>query len=345
MISAGTSVVAIQHRQGLFNSLPVIVDETTQKQRETLEWLPEYLLAKTRGKGKERMESGSNKERINDTSWSSIDLFSSNTSAHDILTTRAHASRAEMLRILDIEMHEVLKLSDDEATILKGMNDHHGVAGDKLIEWIVANKETAKAVLKETEEALKKEFDCNNDERFWTAGNSCVVAMAVLLGKKYANILDIPIKPIIKVLKGMVESGRKAIYGNVRTAEDVLNAYTRENYGKFIVIEDVDGKLNASLGGDRIIDRSLARTDVAGRVEHNLTPGHIDYFIEEKQLRAHCVTMSFVYEEFKRQLEKIPTYMVQYMEKKDMLAKTRGPTMRVRVMRITVPRVQEQDES
>jgi hypothetical protein len=28
-----------------------------------------------------------------------------------------------------------------------------------------------------------------------------------------------------------------------------------------------------------------------------------------------------------------------------MLAKTRGPTMRVRVMRITVPRVQEQDES
>jgi hypothetical protein len=343
MISAGTSVVAIQHRQGLFNSLPVIVDETTQKQRETLEWLPEYLLAKTRGKGKERMESGSNKERINDTSWRSIDLFSSNTSAHDILTTRAHASRAEMLRILDIEMHEVLALSDEEATILKGMGDHHGVAGDKLVEWIVANKETAKAVLKETEEALKKEFDCNNDERFWTAGNSCIVAMAVLLGKKYANIVDIPIKPLIKVLKGMVESGRRAIYGNVRTAEDVLNAYTRENYGKFVVLEDVEGKLQASLGGQGIIDKSITRTMVAGRVEHNLTPGHIDYFIEEQQLKAHCVTMSFVYSEFKRQLETMPTYKIQYM-KKDMLTKTRGPSMRVNVMRITVPRVSEAQE-
>jgi hypothetical protein len=241
-------------------------------------------------------------------------------------------------------MHDVLKLSDDEAVILKGMGDHHGVAGDKLVEWIVANKETAKAVLKETEEALKKEFDCNNDERFWTAGNSCVVAMAVLLGKKYANILDIPIKPIIGVLKGMVESGRKAIYGNVRTAEDVLNAYTRENYGKFVVLEDVEGKLTASLGGQGIIDKSITRTMVAGRVEHNLTPGHIDYFIEEQQLKAHCVTMSFVYSEFKRQLEAMPNYKIQYMPKKDMLAKTRGPAMRVRAMRITVPRVQTQDE-
>ena len=53
---------------------------------------------------------------------------------------------------------------------------------------------------------------------------------------------------------------------------------------------------------------------------------------------------SFVYEEFKRQLEKTPGYVVQYMPKKDMLSKTRGPTMRVKAMRITVPKVQEQDD-
>lgn len=344
MISAGTSVVAIQQRQGYLNSLPTIVDETTQKQRETLEWLPEYLLAKTRGKGKERMESGSNRERVNDTSWKSLDLFSSNTCAHDILTTRAHASRAEMLRILDIGMHVVLELSELEADILKGMAKNHGVAGDKLVEWMMANKETAKAVLAETESALKAEFDCNNDERFWTAGNSCIVAMAVLLGKKYANILDVPIKPIIKVLKGMVDAGRRAIYGNVRTAEDVLNAYTRDNYGKFVVVESVDGIKQATLGGERTIDKSITRTMVAGRVEHDLTPGHIDYFIEEQQLKAHCVSMSFVYSEFKRQLELMPAYKIQY-PKKDMLAKTRGPSMRVNVMRITVPKVQEQDDN
>lgn len=344
MISAGTSVVAVQQRQGLLNSLPTIVDETTQKQRESMEWLPEYLLAKTRGKGKERMESGANKERVNDTSWKSLDLFSSNTCAHDILTTRSHASRAEMLRILDIGMHVVLELSDEESAVLMGMSKNHGVAGDRLVSWIVANKDIAKQVLAETEAALKEEFNCNNDERFWTAGNSCIVAMAVLLGSKYANIVDVPIKPIIKVLKGMVDSGRRAIHGNIRSAEDILNAYTRDNYGKFVVVENVDGIKQATLGGQGIIDKSITRTMVAGRVEHDLTPGHIDYFIEEQQLKAHCVSMSFVYSEFKRQLEAMPTYKIQYL-KKDMLTKTRGPVMRVNAMRITVPKVQEQDDS
>ena len=134
----------------------------------------------------------------------------------------------------------------------------------------------------------------------------------------------------------MLFRSRRAIYGNIRTAEDVLNAYTRDNYGKFVVVENVEGIKQATLGGSGVIDKSITRTMVAGRVEHDLTPGHIDYFIEEQQLKAHCVTMSFVYSEFKRQLEAMPTYKVQYM-KKDMLTKTRGPTMRVNVMHICVP--------
>ena len=131
MISAGTSVVAIQHRQGLFNSLPVIVDETTQKQRETLEWLPEYLLAKTRGKGKERMESGANKERLNTTIWRSMDLFSSNTHVTDYLGgTRKHSSTAELLRVLEMKLTLVLKLNEDETTLIKALNKNYGVAGE-----------------------------------------------------------------------------------------------------------------------------------------------------------------------------------------------------------------------
>ena len=196
-----------------------------------------------------------------------------------------------------------------------------------------------------------KEFSSTNDERYWSAGNSCILAAAVLAGKKYANIVDLPIKPVIASLKSLVESGRRAVNGNIRTAEDVLNAYTRDNYGKFIVIKNVEGRMHASLGGEGIVDSSITRTMVAGRVEHDVTPGHIEYFIEEQQLKAHCVSMSFVYSEFKRQLEAMPMYKIRYM-KKDMLTKTRGPTMRVNVMQITVPEViiqqlenQEQDDS
>jgi hypothetical protein len=70
-----------------------------------------------------------------------------------------------------------------------------------------------------------------------------------------------------------------------------------------------------------------------GRVEHGVTAGSIDFYIEERLLKAFCSNMSFSYTNFKRQLESLHT--VSYMPRKDMLAKTEGPPMRVAVMKIS----------
>ena len=124
-----------------------------------------------------------------------------------------------------------------------------------------------------------------------------------------------------------------------------MNAYTRERYGKFVMVKmGLDGKVAASLGVSEIVDESLTRSDIAGRVEKGFTPGHIDYFIEEQLLKQHCVSMSFGYKDFKEAIEKLPNYKVKYV-RKDMLSKTRGPTMRVNVMQITRPMVPEDEEN
>lgn len=335
--TAGTSVVALQQRMGLLNSLPLITDEITNKNQNDFEWFPEHLMDKTQGKGKERMESGANKERVNTTSWKSLDLFSSNTYALDYLGgARKHASQAPILRFLEKKMETKLFWSDDEINTIKLLKDNYGVAGDKFVSWAVANRDTIRALIEETHLGLKKEYASTNDERFWSAGNVCVIAMARLLGKKYLNIIDIPIRPVIEALRGMVEAGRLCIAGNKRTAEDVLNAYTRDNYGKFVVIKLADGVLEATLGGTGLIDSSITRSQVCGRIEHDVTPGHVDYFIEEQQLKAHCVTMTFNYADFKKELENLPQYKINYL-KKDMLSKTRGPMMRVNAIKISRP--------
>ena len=70
-----------------------------------------------------------------------------------------------------------------------------------------------------------------------------------------------------------------------------------------------------------------------GRVEHGtLADGFREYYIEEQLLKKHCVSMSFSYDEFKKQMEKM--FRVKYT-KKDMLGKTNGPVMRVNAMHIT----------
>ena len=343
-VTQSTSIVASQQRQGLLNSLPFIVDETTNKSRDDFEWLPEFLLDLTQGKGKDRMKQGSNEERVNTSTWRLLVLLSSNTHVMDYLSgARKHASQAEMFRILELQMNKKLKWTTAEADTLKLLKQNYGMVGQELIRWIVKNRDVAAKVLKDTQERLEKEFEATNDERYWTAGNSCIIAMVQLLGKKYANIIDIPVGPIIDVLRLMVYSARGVISGSKRSAEDILNAYIREYFGKLVVIKAVNGTLSATLGTDGQIDQTLTRSDVAGRVEHGITPGHVDFYIEEQLLKAHCVSMSYGYTDFREQLERLPNFKINYC-RPNLLAKTRGPTMRVNVMKISRP-ITEDDEN
>lgn len=341
-VTQSTSAVAIQQRSGMLRNFAVITDEVTSKSRKDFEWLPEYLLDKSQGKGKDRMESGANKERVNTTEWNNMDLLSSNTHVLDYLSgARSHASQAEILRILELKLTQPLTLNDDEVACIEGVKTNYGVAGEMLIKWLVQNRETAIEVYKQCHAALKKEFKSTNDERYWSAGNSCILAISILLGRNYANIIDIPKQPIIESLRGLVTTGRAALRGSKRSAEDILNAYTRDNYGKFIVIKLVNGVHEATLGGDGAIDQSLTRTMIAGRVEHGVTLNHIDYYIEESQLKHHCSAMSYGYSDLVDQLKAMPHYKISF-KKKNMLAKTRGPEMRMNVICISCP-ANEQD--
>jgi hypothetical protein len=250
---------------------------------------------------------------------------------------RKHASQAEMLRILEECPTVKLEWDDEESAVLDLLKENYGVAGEMLITWMVQNREVAKDVFKKTHDMLKKEFKTTNDERYWSAGNAAVVGVTVLLGSKYANIIDIPVKPVIEILRGMVERARTVVFGSTRTAEDILNAYTRENFGKLVVVRYNEERkaLQAMLGNTTTVDESITRSQVAGRVDHNINPGYIDYYIEEQQLRTHCSSMSFGYSIFKKQMEANPAYIVKYLEKKNIMAKTKGPMMRVNVMQIS----------
>jgi hypothetical protein len=137
----------------------------------------------------------------------------------------------------------------------------------------------------------------------------------------------------------MVDNARSMIKDNLRTAEDVLNAYIREYYGKFVVVKALEGALASSLGEEGLIDQSITRSEIFGRVEHGVTPGHVDFYIEEQLLKKYCSTMSFGYSDFRKQMESM--YHISYL-KKDLMSKTKGPQMRVNAMRIS-RKINEED--
>jgi hypothetical protein len=59
----------------------------------------------------------------------------------------------------------------------------------------------------------------------------------------------------------------------------------------------------------------------------------IDFYIEERLMRAFCSNMSFSYATFKTDIRQV--FSVLESVKKDLLAKTEGPPMRVSTIKLT----------
>lgn len=331
----GTSPVAMQQRLGLLNSCPLITDEITSKNRNDFEWFPEFLLDMTEGRGKERMESGSNKERLNLSTWMSTAIMSSNTHVVDTLTgDRKHAAEGELRRLIEFVMDTELSWTAEEIETIKAIAHNYAVVGSVLSQYMVDNTPMVARLVQDTVKQMYQEFKASNDERFWMAGIGTMVAAGILLNSQHTDVVEFPMTDIINAVQRRIDYMRTNIRGGKRSAEDVLNGFIREYWGKFVIINFGEkGGLSAAMGDGSMIDRATTKSNIMGRVENGITPGCKDFFIEERLLKSFCSSMSFGYADFKRQMEK--QYIVSYVSKKDMMSKTNGPQMRVGVMKIS----------
>ena len=332
---SGTSAVAMQQRLGLLRSNPLVTDEITTNNRVDFEWFPAFLFSMSEGRGKERMESGTNKERLNLSIWQTIAIMSSNRPAVDYMTgARQHSSEGELRRLIEYIMDEKLDWTQEEIEIIKSLQSNYAVAGDVLVRYFVANVDYLKALLPQTVQQMYTEFKAPNDERFWMAGCACAVAAGILMNSKHTGIVDIPMQEIIESLRRHIDSMRINIKGGKRTAEDVLNGFIQEYQGRFVVVKygEKAGPL-AHFHDGSVVSKNTTRAEVMGRVEHGVTAGCVDFFIEERLFKAYCSNMSFSYSNLKKQLE--AQFTVSYVTKKDMMSKTEAPPMRVSAMKIS----------
>lgn len=132
----------------------------------------------------------------------------------------------------------------------------------------------------------------------------------------------------------------------------MLNAYTRDYYGKFVIVRRDDlGAAKAEMGLDASTRHSTRQT-VMGRIELNGPGDLVEYFIEEQLLRQHCAGCSFGYADFQRQMlqtegryqRNAPGYKVRFGVRKNLLANTDGPALRVSCMHLVVPQALVRDD-
>jgi hypothetical protein len=325
----------MQQRLGHLRSLPLVTDEITTNNRRDFEWFPAFLFSMSEGRGKERMESGTNRERLNLSIWAALALMSSNRPAIDYLTSvRQHSSEGELRRLIEMPMDEKLQWDAQEIEIIKSLQHNYAVAGDVLARYFVENTEYLTNLVPKTVAQMYKEFNAPNDERFWMAGAGIIVAAGIICNSQHTGLVDIPMAEIIKVLGELFENQRQSIISGKRTAEDVLNSYIQEYQGKFVVVKYGDkAGVAAAFSDGSIVGKNTTRAEIMGRVEHGASSGGIDFYIEERLMRAYCSAMSFSYSTFREQIAK--QFITSFVTRKDMLGKTDGPPMRVNAIKIT----------
>jgi hypothetical protein len=267
--------------------------------------------------------------------------MSSNTHVGDYMTgPRKHSSEGELRRMLEHKPSIKLRWDEKERLLVRTYKQSYGIAGPLFVKWMVQNRDICQKMVDEVTNRLRKEFYIVDDERYWLGGCAAIVAGAILVGSKYANIIDLPVEGIISALKKMVFDQRELMAANARTAEDVLNSYIREFYGNFVVLSASTG-IGAAFGDGELIEQSTMRSEIAGRVEHNASPGYTDFYIEEQLLKGFCSSMSFGYDEFKTHISAM--YRTTFPRRFDLMKRTKGPQMRVNCLMLSRPKEKDED--
>ena len=87
------------HRAGILNNIPMMIDEITNMAPDKASPLAFTL---SQGRGKNRMTSTANTERVNTTTWSSIFQTSGNNSLYETIRLHKQSVEGELLRIFEV---------------------------------------------------------------------------------------------------------------------------------------------------------------------------------------------------------------------------------------------------
>jgi hypothetical protein len=228
MMIKGDTIKAQFLQMGVYNNIPVCVDEVTDMSNESTSAIAYGI---SQGRSNNRLKANTNELRVNNTRWSTSSFMSGNSSMHDKISALKATPEAEQLRIIEVEIKSDPTLTKEEADELFEtiLYNNYGLAGDILMEYSVANLEAVKKLLKETQAKFDREAGLTSKQRFYSAGVATAFTGAIL--GKQLGIHDIDIAPVwewaVKYIGDLKDSIKSAKRDPGLTLGMFLNSHNR----------------------------------------------------------------------------------------------------------------------
>ena len=127
------------------------------------------------GRGADRSKSQSNELRVNDQTWQTISLCSSNASFYEKLGVHKSTPDGEMMRLLEykIESNNIIPKEVAKQMFDYQLKENYGHAGEIYIKYVLNNLEEVKSGLIAIQQKIDAEMHLTNRERFWSAVIAC----------------------------------------------------------------------------------------------------------------------------------------------------------------------------
>lgn len=223
------------HRFGVLNNLPATIDEITNLREEMVSQL---AYAITQGRGKNRMESQRNEERINHTFWRLLAITSSNSSLYDKLFSLKEFPEGEMMRIIELKIARDSNYSKEYTDALFGkLQSNYGLAGDTFVRYCVANLPDALDVFRDVQLRLDTAAGLGQRERFWSSIGALAIAGGLISAE--LGLHNIDVKRIFQWLVLALRVGKKEIKaGNSSDSTTYLGSYIAANINNVLIVHD-----------------------------------------------------------------------------------------------------------
>jgi hypothetical protein len=264
------------HRLGVMNNLGLGCDEITKMSSDDFS---DFAYAVSQGRGRGRMKSNENAERINMAKWQTILLCSSNASAADKLKSLKSTPDGELMRLIEYEIPETKLLSKQDADeIYPKLYTNYGHAGRIYLRDLVCNLEERIREVKEVQRLIDQKIGFTNRERFWSGVAACNIAGALFA--KRLGLIDIDVGRIFKWALKEFAQMREDTKPPASSHASVIGEYWNEHRRNTLVI---NGQVDKRTGVEM-----LPILEPQGELILRMEPDTQKLYIIAKKLRGWC---------------------------------------------------------
>jgi hypothetical protein len=221
-------------RFGVMNNLPVTIDEITNMREDIVSQLS---YAVTQGRGKNRMESQTNAERINNTMWRLLAITSSNASLYDKLFSLKEFPEGELMRIIELKISRDPNLAKEftDALFAK-LGKHHGIAGEVFMQYVVGNLPEVLEILRDVQLKLDAAAGLGQRERFWSSIGALGITAGIICERM--GLIGFDMKRIFRWLVALLRTNKGEIASTPADGTSAIGSFINANIRSILVTKD-----------------------------------------------------------------------------------------------------------